>query len=99
MAFTVLTGEIAHETNTFSIEPTTLERFRQRLYLLGNAIPAATQGTHGSFGATFEAAERYGWNLRHPIAASATPSAPFLVKPCVMVTPSSFLYSFVGYCA
>ena len=30
MAFTVLTGEIAHETNTFSIEATTLERFRQR---------------------------------------------------------------------
>jgi len=74
MAFTVLTGEIAHETNTFSIEATTLERFRQRLYLLGNAIPAATQGTNGSFGATFEAAERFGWQLRHPIAASATPS-------------------------
>jgi len=74
MSFTVLTGEIAHESNTFSTEATTLDRFRNRLYLLGNAIPAATVGTRGSFGATFAAAERHGWRLRHPIAASATPS-------------------------
>ncbi|HEY0421108.1 MAG TPA: M81 family metallopeptidase, partial [Acetobacteraceae bacterium] len=74
MAFTVLTGEFAHETNTFSRVPTTLESFRRRVFLLGNEIPAARIGTHTEFGATFEAAEKFGWTLRHPVAASANPS-------------------------
>jgi microcystin degradation protein MlrC len=74
MTFRVLTGEIAHETNTFSVVPTTLESFRRRTYLTGNEIPATRRGTHTEFGATFEAADKYGWTLIHPIAASANPS-------------------------
>src|SRR5271166_4038398 len=63
MAFQVLTGEIAHETNTFSIVPTTLESFRRRTYLTDNEIPATRRGTHTEFGATFETADKYGWTL------------------------------------
>jgi microcystin degradation protein MlrC len=74
MAFTVLTSKIEHETNTFSTVATDLARFAQRTLIYGPALPAAYQGTKGSMGATFDAAAAYGWVLRHPIAASATPS-------------------------
>ena len=74
MAYRVLTGEIAHETNTFSIVPTTMDHFRRRTLLTANEIPAQRRGTRSEFGATFEAADKYGWTLIHPLAASANPS-------------------------
>jgi microcystin degradation protein MlrC len=74
MTFRILTGQIAHETNTFSKVPTTLDHFRAGTLLLGNEIPAARQGTHTALGATFEAAAKYGWTLSHPLAAAANPS-------------------------
>jgi microcystin degradation protein MlrC len=74
MAYRVLTAEFAHETNTFSVVPTTLELFRRRTLLTGNALKAARFGTRTDFGATFEAAEEFGWTLSHPVAASANPS-------------------------
>ena len=36
----ILSAEIAHETNTFSVKPTTLESYRERLYYEGAAIAA-----------------------------------------------------------
>lgn len=74
MAYHILTGQIAHETNTFSKVATTLEHFRAGTLLLGNEIPAARRGTRTALGATFEAAEQFGWSLAHPLAASANPS-------------------------
>ncbi len=67
----VLTAQLMHETNTFSKVTTGLDAFR----LLSEAeIPEARRGTRTALGATFEAAEKYGWTLFHPIAASANPS-------------------------
>ena len=74
MGYRVLTGEIAHETNTFSVVPTDMESFRRRVFLMGNEIAAARRGTRSEFGATFEAADKFGWTLVHPLAASANPS-------------------------
>jgi microcystin degradation protein MlrC len=75
MAFKVLTGGIAHETNTFSIVPTTLDNFRARgNFLTGNEVVGARRGTRTAMGGSFESAEKYGWVLRHPIEASANPS-------------------------
>src|SRR5260370_40199916 len=74
MAYRVLTAEFAHETNTFSVVPTTLDNFRRRVLLTGNELKAARLGTRTEFGATFEAAEKFGWTLSHPVAASANPS-------------------------
>src|SRR5205807_9548049 len=39
-----------------------------------NEIPAAFRGTRSALGATFEAADKYGWILVHPISANANPS-------------------------
>ncbi len=74
MAHRILTGKIAHETNTFSKVATTLDHFRAGTLLLGNEIPAARRGTHTALGAVFEAADQFGWSLAHPLAASANPS-------------------------
>ncbi|MEE2981491.1 MAG: M81 family metallopeptidase [Pseudomonadota bacterium] len=41
----VLSAEIAHETNTFSFLPTTLESYHTRLYYEGDDIARAMTGT------------------------------------------------------
>ncbi|MCB4767646.1 M81 family metallopeptidase [Ancylobacter sp. Lp-2] len=71
MAKIVLTAQVMHETNTFSKNLTGLEAFRR---LDEEEIPRARRGTRTSLGATFDAAEKYGWTLRHPLAAWANPS-------------------------
>jgi microcystin degradation protein MlrC len=70
----VLTGRFMHETNTFSIQKTDLSTWRRRDFHLGNEIPAAFRNTRSAMGATFEAADRYGWMLIHPVSANANPS-------------------------
>ncbi|HSR12334.1 MAG TPA: M81 family metallopeptidase [Thermodesulfobacteriota bacterium] len=69
----VLSAEINHETNTFSILPTTLERYKARRYYRGPEIQTAFAGTRSEMGAHLDAAKRYGWELVQPIAAAATP--------------------------
>src|SRR4051794_1440474 len=63
-----------HETNTFSRVPTDMAMIRRRDYHLENEIPEAFRGTRSAFGATFEAADKFGWQLVHPISTAATPS-------------------------
>ena len=74
MTYRVLTAEFAHETNTFSIVPTGLDDFARGRLLTGPDVARWRRGTRGSLGATFDAADQYGWTLIHPVAASATPS-------------------------
>ncbi len=70
----VLTGRFMHETNTFSLQKTDMALWRRRDFHLGNEIPAAFRNTRSALGATFEAAEKYGWVLVHPVSANANPS-------------------------
>jgi len=70
----VLTGRFMHETNTFSIQKTDMALWRRRDFHLGNEIPAAFRNTRSALGATFEAADKYGWVLVHPVSANANPS-------------------------
>ncbi|HTT78116.1 MAG TPA: M81 family metallopeptidase, partial [Stellaceae bacterium] len=70
----VLTGRFMHETNTFSIQKTDLAMWRRRDFHLGNEIPAAFRDTRSAMGATFEAADKFGWTLVHPVSANANPS-------------------------
>jgi microcystin degradation protein MlrC len=57
----VLTARFMHETNTFSRVPTDMAAFRRRDFHLENEIPAAFRGTRSAFGATFEAADKFGF--------------------------------------
>jgi microcystin degradation protein MlrC len=63
-----------HETNTFSRVPTDMTVIRRRDFHLENEIPEAFRGTRSAFGATFEAADKFGWTLLHPISANPNPS-------------------------
>jgi microcystin degradation protein MlrC len=74
MGYRVLTGGVSHETNTFSMAPTGLDNFRRGTLLTANEIPGARRGTRSAIGATFEAADKFGWTLSHPVVASANPS-------------------------
>ena len=47
---------------------------RRRDYHLENEIPEAFRGTRSAFGATFEAADKFGWSLVHPVSANPNPS-------------------------
>ena len=74
MTHTVLTGMVLHETNTFSTQPTPLTAFENAVLVLGDQVSERFRGTRSGLGAAFEAAERFDWTLRHPVAASATPA-------------------------
>lgn len=76
MGFRVLSAQIAHETNTFSVKPTALEDFRARSLYYGPDVAVAFRGTGTEMGAHLDAARRYGWELVQPLACSATPSGP-----------------------
>ena len=70
----ILVAGISHETNTFSIVRTDLDSFRRGHLSTANEIPAAFRGTRTAMGAAFEAADKYGWSLVHPVDASANPA-------------------------
>jgi microcystin degradation protein MlrC len=70
----VLTARFMHETNTFSRVPTDMALIRRRDFHLENEISQAFRGTRSALGATFEAADRYGWSLVHPVSANPNPS-------------------------
>jgi microcystin degradation protein MlrC len=63
-----------HETNTFSVQQTDMAVWRRRDFHRDNEIPAAFRGTRSALGGTFEAADKYGWTLIHPVSANANPS-------------------------
>src|SRR3954468_7752603 len=65
-----------HETNTFSVQKTDMTLWRRRDFHRDNEIPAAFRGTRSALGATFEAVDKYGWTVVHPVSANATPSGP-----------------------
>lgn len=73
MSRRILSAEISHETNTFSILPTTLPLYKARRYYRGQEIARTLSGTRSEIGAHLDAAKRYGWELVQPIAAAATP--------------------------
>ena len=73
MNYRILSAEISHETNTFSILPTTLSLYKARRYYRGEEIAQALSGTKTEMGAHLDAAKKYGWELVQPIAAAATP--------------------------
>src|SRR5437588_6421087 len=70
----VLAARFMHETNTFSRLKTELADFRRRDFHLGNEIPGAYRGTRSAMGGTFEAADKFGWTLVHPVSTAANPS-------------------------
>ena len=74
-SFTVLTGELAHETNTFQSALSNLSNFTDCTYVLDqSSINQRYEGTTSSLGGTILKAKEYSWDLRHNLSAVANPS-------------------------
>jgi microcystin degradation protein MlrC len=74
MAYRVLVAQFMHETNTFSKLPTTLEDYRKRWLIEGEAMVPRFTGTKNEIGGYIDAAKKYGWEPVWAGAANATPS-------------------------
>jgi microcystin degradation protein MlrC len=74
MAYRVLLAQFMHETNTFSKLPTTLDDYRRRFLVQGEAIVPKFKGTRNEMGGYIDSAAKYGWEPVYAVAANATPS-------------------------
>jgi microcystin degradation protein MlrC len=74
MPLRVYIAQFAHETNTFSRLPTTLDDYRRRWLIEGSEIAPRFRGTRTEIGGLLDYAERAGWELVPGVAANATPS-------------------------
>lgn len=73
MSFRVLTAEISHETNTFSIRPTDLDAFKSRYFLLGQDAIRERGQANTDLAGFLDVARQKGWVLTHAISTSAPP--------------------------
>ncbi|MQW32251.1 M81 family metallopeptidase [Sinorhizobium meliloti] len=74
MSLTIFAATIMHESHTFNIAPTTLDDFRNCVYLEGDAIGGAMRGTRSEWGAILDLADEFGWHLVDPLVAMAEPA-------------------------
>ena len=58
----VLTAQIKHETNTFSILPTTLDSYRARVLYEGDEVKERLKGTNNELAGVIDVAAEKGWN-------------------------------------
>ena len=70
----ILTAQIKHETNTFSILPTTLDSYRARVLYEGADVLSNLENTNNEIAGVIDIARAEGWTLIPVIAADATPS-------------------------
>ena len=69
-----LTGQIKHETYTFSILPTTLDSYRARVLYEGDDVLSRLEGSNNELAGVMAVGAEQGWELVAPVAADATPS-------------------------
>ncbi len=76
----ILLAEIMHESNTFNKVATTRTDFAGRYWLEGDEVAEHLAGTNTEVWGILEAAKLKGWQVTHPIAASASPSGPMAAE-------------------
>jgi microcystin degradation protein MlrC len=67
---------ISHESNSFSSQPTTLDRFREHGLLRGDEIVARHRDAHSKIAGYLQGAELYGYSAVPLFVAGAAPMAP-----------------------
>jgi microcystin degradation protein MlrC len=73
LSFKVLSAEIAHETNTFNLHPTTLKSFQDRYLLNGDVARAARGDKNTELAGVLDVGRDYDWQINHVISAAAGP--------------------------
>ncbi|HEY5673894.1 MAG TPA: M81 family metallopeptidase [Malonomonas sp.] len=74
MSFNVLTAEISHETNSFSLHKTGREAFMARYALMGAAAINERGAENTELAGFLDAGRAHGWQVNHVISAAAGPS-------------------------
>ena len=73
MAFQILSAEISHETNTFNVHPTDIQKFQNRYLLDGPAAIASRGDSNTELSGVLDISRTHGWELTHAISAAAGP--------------------------
>ena len=73
MGLNVLSAEISHETNTFSIRPTNLQAFRDRYLLDGPGAIGAKGDKNTELAGLLDVGRAHDWTVTHTISAAAGP--------------------------
>ncbi len=76
MSFTILTGELSHETNQFSVRRADLAAFEKRFLYFGDAAVAARGDANTGLAGFLDVARAAGTTVIHTVSASAEPSGP-----------------------
>jgi microcystin degradation protein MlrC len=75
--FKVFSASIMHESHSFCILPASLARFHEAGgYKRDDEIPKAFRGTRTEWGAVFDLADEFGWQVVHPLYANTMPTGP-----------------------
>ena len=74
MAFNVLTAEISHETNSFSIQETDEAAFMNRYVLMGASAVTERGNANTELAGFLDASRAHGWHIHHVLSAAAGPS-------------------------
>ncbi|MEO9338280.1 M81 family metallopeptidase [Mesorhizobium sp. SB112] len=76
MSFMVLTGEFAHETNTFSSRVTDFSAFLDRYWYLGDEAAAERGDANTDIAGFLDVARLRRWTTIHTVSTSAAPAGP-----------------------
>lgn len=74
MSFSVLTAEISHETNSFSLHKTGRDAFMARYALMGAAAIKERGAENTELSGFLDAGRLYDWKVTHVLSAAAGPS-------------------------
>ena len=74
MSFNVLTVEMSHETNSFSLQETDEQAFRNRYVLMGAEAIVARGQANTELAGFLDAGRAHGWYINHVLSAAAGPS-------------------------
>ncbi|MCW8858306.1 MAG: M81 family metallopeptidase [Deltaproteobacteria bacterium] len=100
MSFNVLTAEISHETNTFSLHKTGKKAFMTRYALLGEAAIKERGDENTELAGFLDAGRAHDWQVTHALSAAAGPSGKIRRKAfdwlCEPILVSILKYQFDG---
>lgn len=74
MSFNVLTAELSHETNTFSLHKTGKKAFTARYVLMGTAAIKERGAENTELAGFLDAGRAHDWSISHVLSAAAGPS-------------------------
>ncbi len=100
MSFNVLTAELSHETNTFSLHKTGRQAFMARYALMGEEAIQERGAENTELAGFLDTAHKHNWRVTHVLSAAAGPSGKIRRKAfdwlCAPILDNLKKYSYDG---